>query len=75
MSFKINVISVVYNIFCAIGATLVLLGLILSCWFFFASEQVNRFYWGGISLVVACIGYAIYLYIFPRIHKKWTDHY
>jgi hypothetical protein len=65
----------VFNIICAVGATLVLIGLTLACWFFFASEQVNRFYWGGFSLVVACVGYALYLYMFPKIHKKWTDHY
>ena len=75
MNFKINVISIVFNIICAAGATLVFVGLILSWWFFFASEQVNRFCWGSISLIVACIGYVIYLYAFPKIHKKWTDHY
>jgi magnesium-transporting ATPase (P-type) len=75
MNFKRNIISFVFNVICAVGATLVLVGLILSCWFFFASEQENKLYWGGLSLVVACVGYIIYLYIFPKTHKKWTDHY
>ncbi|WP_146745427.1 hypothetical protein [Pseudocitrobacter sp. RIT415] len=75
MNFKKIGISVGFNIICTIGATLALLGFILACWFFFASEQEGRFYRGGISLVAAFIGYAIYCYTFPKIHKKWTDRY
>lgn len=75
MNLKRIGISMALNIICAIGATLVLLGLILACWFFFASEQEGRFYRGAASLVAAFIGYAIYRYAFPMIHKKWTDHY
>lgn len=67
MNLKEIGISIVFNIICAIGATLVLLGLILSCWFFFASEQEGRFYRGAISLIAAFIGYAVYRYAFPRI--------
>lgn len=75
MNLKKIGMSMVFNIICAIGATLVLLGLILACWFFFASEQEGRFCWGGAAVVAAFIGYAIYRYMFPMIHKKWTDRY
>lgn len=75
MNLQKIVISMALNIICAIGATLALLGLILACWFFFASEHEGRFYRGGMSLVAAFIGYVIYRYIFPKIHKKWTDRY
>jgi len=75
MNLKKTGISMVFNIICAIGATLALLGLILACWFFFESEQEGRFFWGVGALVSAFIGYAIYRYIFPKIHKKWTDRY
>jgi len=75
MNFEKNFISVVFNVVCAVGAILALTGLVLSFWFLFASGQVNRFYWGLGALVAACVGYAIYLYVYPKIHKKWTDHY
>ncbi len=75
MSLKKIGISIALNIICAMGATLVYLGVILACWFFFASEQEGRFYKGTIYLVAAFIGYIIYRYVFPKIHKKWTDHY
>lgn len=70
-----KIISIVLNIVCAVGATLVLCGLLLVFWFFFVSELENRFYWGGGAFVVACLGYVIYRYAFPKIHKKWGDHY
>jgi len=47
MNLKKTGISMVFNIICAIGATLALLGLILACWFFFESEQEGRFFFGG----------------------------
>lgn len=75
MNLKKIGIYMIFNIICAIGATLALLGFILACWFFFASEQEGHFYRGVISLVATFIGYAIYRYVFPKIHKKWTDHY
>ncbi len=75
MSIFGKTISIVLNIICAVGATLVLVGLILSCWFFFVSEQESRFYWGGGAFIVACLGYIIYRYVFPKIHKKWGEHY
>ena len=75
MTLKTMYISILSNVICAIGATLALLGLILACWFFFASEQEGGFYRGAISLVAAFIGYTIYCYVFPKIHKKWTDRY
>lgn len=52
MSIFGKIISIVLNIICAFGATLVLVGLILSCWFFFASEQENKLYWGGCLLLL-----------------------
>lgn len=75
MNFKSTIIFVIFKGACAVGATLVLVGLIMSCWFFFVSELENKFYWGGLAFVVTCVGYVIYLYAFPKIHKKWEEHY
>ncbi|MEE9652776.1 hypothetical protein V4836_01090 [Kluyvera ascorbata] len=75
MSIFEKLIAVMLNIICAVGATLVLCGLLLVSWFVFVSELVSRFYWGGGAFVVACLGYVIYRYAFQKIHKKWEDRY
>lgn len=64
-----------FNLLCTFGGTLTVLGAISSCWFFFASESGNRFYLAGGSLLVTAVGYLIYRFAFPKIHKKWTDRY
>lgn len=75
MNLKKIGVSIFFNIVCAMGATLALIGIILAFWFFFVSVKEGRIYKGVISLFATCIGYAIYSYVFPRIHKKWSDHY
>lgn len=67
--------TVFFNLICALGSTLALLGLIFSCWFFLASDHAYRFYLGFGFLLIACIGYSIYRFAFPKISKKWTDNY
>lgn len=63
MSIFGKIISIVLNIICAFGATLVLVGLILSCWFFFASEQENKLYWGAVSCCCMRWIYNLSIYI------------
>lgn len=75
MNLKKIAIFMAFNIVCATGETLAFSGLILACWFFFASQQDGRFCQGAGALVAAFIGYAIYRYIFPKIYNKWTDRY
>lgn len=70
-----KIISIMLNIICAVGATLVFCGLLLVFWFCFVSELENRFYWGAGGVIVACLGYVIYRYAFQKIHKKWGGHY
>jgi len=67
--------AIFFNLLSAFGGTLTILGMAFSCWFFFASENINRFYLGFGSLILVCVGYLIYRISFQKIHKKWSDHY
>lgn len=64
-----------FNFICAAGATIALMGIILSCWLFFVSEYSGRNYFGGFALLVSYIGYLIYKHAFSKVNKKWGDHY
>lgn len=60
---------------CAIAGTFAAFGMIFSAWFFFFSENENKFYLGGGSLLLIFIGYLIYQFAFPNIQGKWNDYY
>ena len=66
---------IIFNVLCALGGTVITVGVVLSVWFFFVSSSDYGFYWGGGSLFLIYIGYLMYRFAFPCINKKWTDHY
>lgn len=71
-----NIFKVIfYNLLCTVGGTLAVLGAVFSCWFFFVSEVAGRLYLGVGFILLTYVGYLIYRFAFPHIHKKWTDHY
>lgn len=75
MSIKKSVERIFFNILCATGATITLIGVIISFWLFFASECAGKFYFCILSLLFSYVGYLIYRYAFLKINKKWSDHY
>lgn len=75
MKIRRMAVTFIYKIACAIGSTMVIVGIILCAWFFFISDHEYRFYWGGCSILLIIIGYLIYRYAFPHIYQKWDDYY
>lgn len=65
---------IIFNVLCALGGTVITIGVVLSVWFFFVSSSDYGFYWGGASLVFIYIGYLMYRFAFPYINNKWDDY-
>ena len=68
------ILYIIFQMICAIGSTLVLIGLVSSCWFFFASRSDAWFYYGGAGVLLIIIGLLICRIGFPYISNDWGDY-
>jgi hypothetical protein len=75
MNIKEVAITAIANLVCAIGGSVAVIGAFFSIWFFFVSNSVNRFFWGGGGVLLVFLGYLLYRAAFPYIRKEWNNHY
>lgn len=70
MTLKTMYISILSNVICAVGATLALLGFILACRFFFASELEGAFIEGRFLLLQHSLAIQSIVMCFQRTIKN-----
>jgi len=71
---KEMILYFIFQMICAIGSTLVLIGLVSSCWFLFMSNSDVWFYFVGGGVLLIILGLLICRIGFPHIGDDWEDY-
>jgi len=74
MNIKSFFLIIISRLVCGIGMTLGLVSTVFSLWFFFGSDNHNRFFWGAGGILGFFIGYGLYKFALTYIYNEW-DHY